>query len=191
MSTSVTAVAGTTLAAGGCVMIALYTWLNGRARRRGARAHFVTGWLIGAPGMLAMIGGWALLALSPPHLRLAPLSVLGVLLLLAGVAVYAAGARAVGRWKTLATYESGLHVSGIYERIRHPQALSLILVAVGGACASTSLAFVATLPLWVAFWVAYTHLEERNDLLPAFGDDYRAYMKRTPRLLPRFLSASR
>ena len=45
-----------------------------------------------------------------------------------------------------------------------------------------------TLPLWLGFWVAYTHLEEQNDLLPAFGDDYRAYMKRTPRLLPRFFT---
>lgn len=186
MLLSGTALAGAGLSAAGSAIIALYTFLNGRARRRGAKAHFVVGWLLATPGMLAILAGWALLATAPPHLRQRPLSIAGVLVLLAGAAVYVASARAVGRWKTLATYQSGLHVAGIYRGVRHPQALSLILVVVGAALASGSLPLLCTLPAWIAFWIAYTFLEEWNDLLPTFGEDYRRYMTSTPRLLPRF-----
>lgn len=50
---------------------------------------------------------------------------------------------------------------------------------------SGSLFFLATLPLWLAYWTAYTYFEERLELLPAFGEDYRRYQARTPRLIPR------
>jgi protein-S-isoprenylcysteine O-methyltransferase Ste14 len=184
------ALAGAALTVLGSAIIALYTVLNGRARRRGARAHFVAGWILAAPGMFAILGGWGLLALAPPHLEIRALSIAGVLVLLVGAAVYVTSARVVGRWRTLDTYEAGLHVAGIYRRVRHPQALSLILVVIGGALASGSLPLLCTLPAWITFWIGYTYLEERHDLLPAFGDAYHGYMLDTPRLLPRISNAA-
>lgn len=93
-------------------------------------------------------------------------------------------------WGLLAAYRPGLHTGGIYALVRHPQALSLILLAVGSACASGSVPFFLSLPAWVGFWISYTYLEERNELLPAFGDEYRHYIRSTPRVLPRMRSLS-
>jgi len=74
--------------------------------------------------------------------------------------------------------------AGIYRWVRHPQALALCLVSVGLGLTTGSAPYLCSVPLWVAGWVAYTYIEERFELVPTFGDDYLAYMKRTARLLP-------
>lgn len=181
--------AGTLLGLFGCCAIALYTWMNGRARSRGSDAHWRTGVLVGTPGMFAMFAGWILLALAEPRVSSVGLSMLGVVFLVAGAAVYVASARWVGRWRTPATYRPALHTSGLYAHVRHPQALALCLLAAGGALASGSVPFLLTLPVWVGFWIGYTFLEEWNELLPAFGGQYQRYRRTTPRLLPRIPAA--
>jgi protein-S-isoprenylcysteine O-methyltransferase Ste14 len=69
--------------------------------------------------------------------------------------------------------------------VRHPQALSLCVLVVGLVLLSGSLPILVTAPLWIAFWVFYTYLEESWELLPTFGEAYRRYRTSTPRLLPR------
>jgi protein-S-isoprenylcysteine O-methyltransferase Ste14 len=43
----------------------------------------------------------------------------------------------------------------------------------------------------VGFWIAYTYLEERNELIPTFGDEYRRYREEVPRLIPRLRARPR
>jgi protein-S-isoprenylcysteine O-methyltransferase Ste14 len=175
----------------GAALIVLYTFANRRARGTGAGAHYWSGWGLAAPGMLLMGAGWLFLALAGPHLGLRILSVAGGALCAAAAAVYVASARWVGRFRRPSHYSLALETAGIYARVRHPQALSLCLLAAGVGLASGSLPSLVTAPLWIAFWTAYTFLEEKNELLPAFGEDYRRYAKRTPRLIPRLRSAPR
>jgi protein-S-isoprenylcysteine O-methyltransferase Ste14 len=71
--------------------------------------------------------------------------------------------------------------TGIYRLIRHPSYLGLLLTALGwafGFCSGVGLLLLALLLL-----LRRIHAEERL-LELQFGEEYRAYAKRTSRLLP-------
>ena len=182
--------AGLFLGVAGISTIALYTRVNARTRSQGAAAHWRLGWLLGTLGMLTMGAGWAVLSRAGPHLELGPLSFLGLGLCLLALVLYVLSARWVGRWRTPANYSLKLQTRGIYRHVRHPQALALCLLAMGLGLFTGSVPYLATVPLWIAFWTAYTYLEEKNELLPAFGDEYVRYRESTPRLLPRLFGRS-
>lgn len=79
--------------------------------------------------------------------------------------------------------EGKLVTSGIYRVIRHPQYAGLMLLSFG------MLAEWATVPMLLLFPVIifmYARLakKEEKDMLAEFGDDYRAYMKKTKRFIP-------
>jgi protein-S-isoprenylcysteine O-methyltransferase Ste14 len=77
-----------------------------------------------------------------------------------------------------------LVTNGVYRHIRHPMYLALFLYSIGHALA---------LPNWVAgpsylvtfglLFVLRLRTEERM-MLEQFGDEYRAYMAKTKRLIP-------
>lgn len=170
----------------GASVIAAYTVVNRRARTRGPRAHWWWGLVLGAGGTTLLGLGWVLLAAARPRLGLGWLRLVGVALAAVSLLVYALSARRVGRWKAPSRYGLGLRTEGIYARVRHPQALSLTILVVALTFLGDSLPYLLTAPLWLAFWVAYTYVEESWELLPTFGDAYRDYMRRTPRLVPRW-----
>jgi uncharacterized membrane protein len=180
----VTAV-GLALSLAGAGTIVRYTSANRRAREKSARSHWKVGWILGAAGMTAMGSGWALLCLARPRVTWAFLRVPGAVLCLAAAVVYAASARRVGRWRAPSHYSLQLFTGGIYARVRHPQALSLCLLAAGIGLLTGSIPYLMTLPIWIAFWTGYTYLEERNELIPVFGEAYLRYAERTPRIWPR------
>lgn len=73
---------------------------------------------------------------------------------------------------------------GIYESIRHPQYLGLILVTLG------HLLFWPTIPtaiLWPILVVLYYHQAKKEDaaLSAKFGEAFTDYARRTPMFLPR------
>jgi protein-S-isoprenylcysteine O-methyltransferase Ste14 len=181
---------GLALGVSGAALIALYTRVNGASRRKGPAAHWRAGWTLALAGMSAMGAGWALLCLAGPHLRLGPLRLAGAALAACALAIYAASARRVGRWRSPSRYSLGLSTRGIYRRVRHPQALSLVLLSPGIGLLSGSLPYLLTVPLWVGFWTAYTFLEEHNELIPAFGEEYLRYREEVPRLIPRLRARS-
>jgi protein-S-isoprenylcysteine O-methyltransferase len=74
--------------------------------------------------------------------------------------------------------------SGPYRFVRHPSYTGALIAFVGfGLCLGNWLSLLLiTLPISAAFlW--RIRVEERA-LLEALGDNYRAYMERTKRLLP-------
>ena len=171
----------------GAATIVVYTHVNRRSRARGERAHWIRGWILGAAGMCFFGAGWTLLALAGPRVLPEILWPLGALLCLLALLIYGASARRVGRWRKPSSYSLSLHAEGIHARVRHPQALSLCVLVVGLVLLSGSLPILVTAPLWIAFWVFYTYLEESWELLPTFGEAYRRYRTSTPRLLPRIV----
>ncbi|MEO5897168.1 MAG: protein-S-isoprenylcysteine O-methyltransferase [Vicinamibacterales bacterium] len=74
---------------------------------------------------------------------------------------------------------------GIYERVRHPMYLSLFLYSVGQAVVVPN--WIAGPSYFVTFGVLYlcrVRVEE-SMMIDAFGDEYRGYIARTNRLIPR------
>jgi protein-S-isoprenylcysteine O-methyltransferase Ste14 len=178
---------GLSLGVGGFSILAIYTWVNGLAREWSAGAHWWIGLGVGGLGMLIMGAGWAILCLAGPHLEVSSFSPLGLLLCGAAFSLYVMSARWVGRWRAPSSYSLELQTEGIYRHVRHPQALALCILSPGLGLFTGSIPYLVTVPVWIALWTAYTYLEEKNELLPAFGDEYARYRERTPRLLPRLL----
>jgi protein-S-isoprenylcysteine O-methyltransferase Ste14 len=175
----------------GALVIAAYTKINSKTRTKGARSHWTVGALTASLGMASMFCGWALLCLASPAVRTPWLQIPGGVACVLALAIYAASARYVGRLRGPARYSLDLETSGIYSRVRHPQALALCLLAVGLAALSGSLPYLVTLPIWIGFWTGYTYLEEKSELIPAFGEKYLRYREETPRIVPRLFPAAR
>jgi protein-S-isoprenylcysteine O-methyltransferase Ste14 len=83
--------------------------------------------------------------------------------------------------------EQSLITSGPYQFIRHPIYAAFLLIL-------GSILFISANWLIGAAWIGMTVLEvvsrigfEESLMLEYFGDQYRAYMKRTGRLLPKFI----
>lgn len=125
---------------------------------------------------------WSALAL-PPWLRWtgAAFSVGGVLLL--GRTHMTLGRNFVGG-ATL-HQEHQLITAGPYRWTRHPMYTAFFLLMVGYFLLSANW-FVGLMWLGLVIWVVAWRLDkEEGLLLEKFGDDYRAYMQRTGRFLPR------
>jgi protein-S-isoprenylcysteine O-methyltransferase Ste14 len=76
-----------------------------------------------------------------------------------------------------------LHTSGFYALVRHPSYLGIFLMDVGFAGVFRSAIAVALLP--VVYWMFKRRMDiEEGFLLEQFGDEYRNYMARVPRVLP-------
>lgn len=83
---------------------------------------------------------------------------------------------------------SGQHVvdTGLYRHIRHPSYTGALVCALGFTVAYTNwLAPVAVVVLAAAYVVRIPH--EERVLADGLGDEYRRYMRRTKRLIPRVL----
>lgn len=177
--------AGIGITLGGFTLLALNSLVSPWTRSLGERVHWLAGWLLNGVGMLAIGAGWIVLAIVGPHRDWAALRAFGLAAGIAGALLYVASARHVGRLRSPSRYSLELDRSGPYALVRHPQALALILLALGLAGLSGSLSLLFTLPLWTLCWYAYARLEEVLELLPAFGGAYRVYQRETPCLLPR------
>ncbi len=115
------------------------------------------------------------------------LALAGLVLVVAGLVVRIAAGRALGKWWSLrAEIKDGqpLVQSGPYRVVRHPAYLGMALVCLGLPIAFQSIWAAVVMALGI--WPALAHrisIEER--LLEAhFGDEYRQYARRTPRLIP-------
>lgn len=76
-----------------------------------------------------------------------------------------------------------LETSGLYGFVRHPSYVGIILMDIGFAGIFRS--SIALLLLPVVFWMFKRRMDvEEAFMTQEFGDDYREYMKRTPRLAP-------
>lgn len=76
-----------------------------------------------------------------------------------------------------------LHTRGFYAAVRHPSYLGILLMDLGFAGVFRSVVALALLPL--VFWMFARRMDVEESFLAAqFGEEYRAYMARTARLLP-------
>jgi protein-S-isoprenylcysteine O-methyltransferase Ste14 len=99
------------------------------------------------------------------------ITLLGVLLVVLG-------------WWELHRHRNGLVTTGIYQALRHPQYLGLILVTLGWLVHWPTLPGLLMWPLLVGAYVRQARREE-SDLAQQYGSLYEAYAQRTPGWIPR------
>lgn len=83
--------------------------------------------------------------------------------------------------------EHSLVTSGPYRWVRHPFYTAFAIGVIGGSLAVANWFLLVLGSIGVGFLVARTRIEEMK-LVERFGDDYREFMKRTGRFLPRLRS---
>lgn len=79
--------------------------------------------------------------------------------------------------------EQKLVTSGLYRFIRHPGYLSYVITIIGMGLSLSSVLTLMFVILIVLFIILRIKGEEEM-LLKEFGDEYRAYMKRTKKIIP-------
>ena len=79
--------------------------------------------------------------------------------------------------------EHRLHTSGFYAAVRHPSYLGIVLMDLGYAALYRSVIALAILPLVLLMFHFRMDVEE-SFLVRRFGEAYRAYVRRTARLIP-------
>ncbi|UCE29028.1 MAG: isoprenylcysteine carboxylmethyltransferase family protein [Candidatus Bathyarchaeota archaeon] len=83
--------------------------------------------------------------------------------------------------------EHKLITTGPYKRVRHPLYAATLLFLIGQALISDNWLFLVIVLATVPGFIVRIEKEE-GMMIEEFGDEYRDYMKRTGRLLPRFSS---
>lgn len=80
--------------------------------------------------------------------------------------------------------EHTLKTSGLYQLVRHPSYLGLILIIAGlGLCLNSLLSFIIMfVPIFVA--ISYRISIEEKALIEEFGNQYLSYMSKVKRLIP-------
>ena len=89
------------------------------------------------------------------------------------------------RFASVVARQSGhtLQTSGTYGWVRHPSYVGILLMDIGFAGVFRS--GIAVLLLPIVFWMFHRRMQvEEQFLIGEFGDEYRAYMGRTARLVP-------
>jgi protein-S-isoprenylcysteine O-methyltransferase Ste14 len=112
----------------------------------------------------------------------------GVLLGVAGILLLVWVHRTLGiQWSTTLQFkeEHTLITSGPYKFIRHPMYASLSLFFVGLSMISSFWPFFVLIGITLLFFVRIMKREEAM-MIDQFGEEYRVYMKKTGRFLPRF-----
>jgi protein-S-isoprenylcysteine O-methyltransferase Ste14 len=185
---------------GGLMVIQVY--FASQVRRAGERvaadrqAIEREGWwyaIVRAIGSLALITFLVLYAINPPWMEVlsVPLPVwlrwTGVALATVSFVLYIWSQATLGRaWSPhLQTRQKhGLVTSGPYTRIRHPIYLALLGFLSGIALLTANWFFIALLAVSIVVLVLRIPKEEQM-MIEEFGEEYRAYMQRTGRFLPK------
>lgn len=87
-------------------------------------------------------------------------------------------------------YPGRLLTDGVYGHVRHPRYTQIVVAMLGWALLSNHLAAYLALVSVVVALVLVIPLEER-ELARRFGEEYEAYRRRVPALLPRWGSLQR
>lgn len=124
--------------------------------------------------LLEVMFGWK----ANPHFG--PFHILSNVFIVAGFWLLASA------WRVL--YEAQrahrLATTGAYARVRHPQYVGFVLIMLGFLLQWPTLVTLVMFPILV-FMYARLATREEADMIVQFGDEYRAYARRTPRFFPK------
>jgi protein-S-isoprenylcysteine O-methyltransferase Ste14 len=148
----------------------------------GARVFKLRGWF----GWLFLVPTVAVVMFSPPLIREGTTA--DLLADIVGFAIFACGGM-LRLWSTLyvgAQKSRAVISEGPYSICRNPLYLGSFLIAMSMAIYLKSITVIAGTMLMALAYAALTIPAEERFLAEKFGEVYRGYRKRTPRLIPRF-----
>lgn len=115
------------------------------------------------------------------------LQIIGVVVMVIGIGVRSIAIAQLGRFHTpnVAVREGHLLLeTGLYQHVRHPSYLGALIAFFGLSLALGNwLSILVTMLIMPCVYI-YRMREEEAALTAAFGDTYRAYCRRTKRLIP-------
>jgi len=162
-------------------------------RRPGApstydRSQIVWRSVLGIFGFLAILvlGPWEYTHMTGPLPRDGLLAWIGLAMFALGVAINAwamATLRSLYTVRLSVQADHRLVTSGPYRRVRHPGYSGFLLALPGMGLALGSLAMLAFTAVILA-WLVERIGKEEAMLVEQFGDEYRAYQRRSKRLIP-------
>jgi protein-S-isoprenylcysteine O-methyltransferase Ste14 len=140
-------------------------------------------WLVVAGAMLG-----ATYAAPGLSFTLAGSSAIGLLLVIAGVALAFAGVVAFRRQRTTVNpltpgASSSVVSSGVYRVSRNPMYVGLLLALAGWAVYLSNAGAASLLPVFVAYMTHFQIKPEERALLAKFGSEFAQYMSRVRRWL--------
>jgi protein-S-isoprenylcysteine O-methyltransferase len=115
------------------------------------------------------------------------LQIAGLVVMALGIAVRSTAIRQLGRFHTpnvAVRTDHRLKQSGLYRHVRHPSYLGALIAYLGFSLALGNWLSVAVLMGTTTALYLYRMHEEDAALADAFGEAYRAYARRTKRLIP-------
>lgn len=116
-----------------------------------------------------------------------PINWIGILMMIGGLTLRYLAARTLGEFYTrtlLVTPEQQIIKQGSYRVVRHPGYLGVLIASVGAGLATANWIVILTIIVTKFIVLGYRIASEEKMLLAAFGDNYRAYMENTFRLIP-------
>lgn len=157
----------------------------GRARAAAGTAFF----LVIAPGVVAGITPLLLTGWETEHSWPVPIRVVGVVLIVAGVAALLEAfvrfvVEGIGTPAPVAPTE-GLVVGGLYRFVRNPMYLAVGATIVGQALALGQPVLLGYTLLFAVTVAAFVRFYEEPALAHRFGGDYERYCGAVPAWLPR------
>jgi protein-S-isoprenylcysteine O-methyltransferase Ste14 len=149
------------------VVVFVPVWIAREWHLRTGWPDSVSGWLVVCAGSVALAMGLALFVASLHHLA------------------------SEGRG-TLAPWDPPrrLVVRGPYRYVRNPMISGVIFLLAGLALCLRSVPHAIWAGIFVMVNLIFIPLVEEPDLEHRFGDDYRAYCRVVPRLIPRLTSSA-
>jgi len=145
-------------------------------------------WMVFTAFVLALLYAFSPI-LDRGHLPLpAAVRWIGFAFALAGIALLRATHEALGsNWSGKLEIAQGhqLIVVGPYRRVRHPMYTALFCIALAYALLSANWIVAASNIVAVTSMYLARVRDEEQMLIDQFGDEYRAYMRRTGRLIPK------
>ena len=76
-----------------------------------------------------------------------------------------------------------LATTGVYAKIRHPQYAAFIIIMIGFLLQWPTIITLLMFPILVWFYIRLAKKEEQ-DVLEKFGEQYKKYIKATPKFIP-------
>ncbi len=114
-------------------------------------------------------------------------NIFGLIIMLLGITIRIISAMILGRFYTRTLRKTDNHEiisKGLYKYIRHPGYLGTILLYIGASISMGNIISLLIIVVFVLIVYIYRINVEEEMLIDTFGDNYKAYIKRTKRLLP-------